>query len=329
MSLSTKILIWVGAVLVIGILGFIVFKQVENSNRQIAIQTELVAQKQLIDGVVRSSAQWTTKDDMDKFIKDSGVNLKAIQDDLNSLNAQITAANNVVVTSVGQKTGNLPSTGTGPSNPNPTVDPKNPDPFGYSAKEQDLALNEDFGTLKAPIGTVGFSAWQKTPWNIDIKPREYHVVSVIGTDENQRMYVENKFTLKVDNKNYDIPIKSAATEQIYPTAKFSWWNPRLFLTVGGGVNLTKAPIQGSANAGLTVGIMSYGQYKTTPAISILQLGVVYETGTQRPAVVINPVNFNIGGILPKGLVDNTYLGPSLQMDTAGNVIAGANVSVGF
>jgi len=131
MSLSTKILIWLGAVLLVGALGFIIFKQIENSNRQSAIETQLVAQKELIDGIVRSSAQWGTKDDINKFITDNGVNLKAIQDDLSKLHAEVSAVNVLVATSQGQHGTNIPSVNPGPTNPtNPNpVDPKNPDPF--------------------------------------------------------------------------------------------------------------------------------------------------------------------------------------------------------
>ena len=88
-------------------------------------------------------------------------------------------------------------------------------------------------------------------------------------------------------------------------------------------------MQGSANAGVTLGIMSYGQFKTTPDISLLQVGLVYETGSQKPAAIINPVSFNVGGLMPKGLANNTYLGPSLQVDLTGNVLVGGNVSIGF
>lgn len=329
MSLSTKILIWLGAVLVIGALGFIIFKQIENANRQQAIESQLVEQRQLIDGIVRSQSQWTTKADLEKFITDNGINLQAIKDDLSKLNATVNSANIITINSNGQHSNNNPTTpDPNHTNPNP-VDPKNPDPYGYMKTQQNLALNEDFGSLKVPIGQVGFSAWQEKPWSIDVKAREYQVNTVVGLDENQRSYFYNKVTVKVDDKQYDLPIKTATTKQEYPTAKWSWWNPRLFLTAGGGVNLTQAPLQGSANAGLALGLMSYGQYKNNPSISVLQIGAVYESGTQRPAAVVNPVNFNIGGVFPKGLVDNTYIGPSVQLDTSGNVLTGANLSVGF
>ena len=75
--------------------------------------------------------------------------------------------------------------------------------------------------------------------------------------------------------------------------------------------------------------MSYGTTKVSPAISILQLGVGYETGTQKVAGILNPISFNFGGLLPKGIIDNSYIGPSFQMDTAGHIYGGANISVGF
>lgn len=328
MSLSTKILIWVGAVLLLCALGFIIFKQVENAKRQDAIEQNMVAQKQLLDGIVRSQSTWATREDVEKFARENGLNLKTIQDDLDKLHAEVSAVNVAVSHSNGQ-TGNHIPTVPGPVvNPNP-VDPENPDPYGYQKQQQTLALNEDFSSVKVPIGSVGFSAWQKEPWNIDIKGRQYKLATVVGTDENQRSYFYNKFTVVVDNKDYVVPITSAITEQVYPTAKMSWFNPRLYLTTGGAINFTQAPLQGSANIGATVGIMSYGQYKTAPTISILQIGVGYETGTQRPAAILNPINFNIGGIFPKGLINSTYVGPSLQLDTGGNVFGGANLSVGL
>ena len=55
----------------------------------------------------------------------------------------------------------------------------------------------------------------------------------------------------------------------------------------------------------------------------------YEIVAQRPAIVLNPISFNIGKVLPVGLVDNTYVGPSVQMDTKGDVSVGAGLSVGF
>jgi hypothetical protein len=333
MSLSTKILIWLGVIVTLGALGFIIYNQHQISAKQLAIESQVIAQKQLVDGIVRSQSSWATKDDIDKFTKDNGINLKAIQEDLDKLHSEVSAVNVAVADSYGQHVGNLPSTSTGPSNPKPPAPVTckdgtpcpNTDPFGYLTKQQNLALNEDFGTLKVPFGSVGFSAWQQSPWSIDIKPRDYHVSTVIGTDENQRMSVYNKFVVEVDGKKYDVPIKTATTEQVYPDAKFSWWNPRAFLGANGSVGVN--PVQGEFTPSLSLQIMSYGRYKTQPDFSVLQAGVGYGTVSKRPQVVVTPFAYNIGKHIP--FMNNTYIGPVISVGTDGNVFLGGGLSVGL
>lgn len=324
MPLYQKILIWVGAVLVIGALGFIIYKQQQISERQTMIEQNIIAQKQLVDGIVRSQTTWASREDIEKFIKDNGVNLRAIQDDLDKLHAEVSAVNVAVATSRGQTGTHIP-TKPGPIiNPNP-VDPKNPDPYGYMKQQQTLALNEDFGSVKVPIGSVGFSAWQEKPWNYDIKQREYRAITVVGTDENQRQYYYNKFTVKVDNKEYALPITTATAEQVYPEAKFSWWNPRLYLGADGALGLN--PIKGEFSPNINLQVMSYGRYKTQPDWSILQVGAGYGTISQRPQLTITPISYNIGKPIP--LIHNTYVGPSIAVGTDGNVFVGAGIRVGL
>lgn len=329
MSLYTKIIIGIVSLLVICTLGFIVFKQMEISNRQIAIQTQMLEQKELVDGIVRSQNSWATRDDVEKFVKDNNINLEAIKEDLDKLQAEITAVNIAVAKSSGQHGTNIPTTPGPGTNPNP-VDPTDPDPFGYMKKQQTLVLNEHFGNNKVPIGSVGFSAWQKEPWNIDIKEREYHLATVVGTDENKRNYFYNKFTIKTNGKEYEVPITSATTKQVYPEAKWSWWNPKLFLTAGGGINVTNiAPVNGTFNAGATFGFMSWGKYNQTPDISVLQTGIGYSSNENEFAVIVNPIAFNIGNAIETDVLKNTYIGPSMQITHTGQIFAGANISLGF
>lgn len=333
MSLTTKILIFLGSTILVGALAFIIYTQIQISKKQTAIETSMVEQKALVDGIVRSQSSWATRADVEKFIKDNNVNLKAIQEDLDKLHAEVTAVNTVVTNSLGQTGTNIPSSGTGGSNPTPppvhTCPDGTPcpdtDPYGYQAKTQLLSLNENFGTVQVPIGSVGFSAWQKAPWSIDIKPREYGVTSVVGTDENQRMYFYNKFSVTVDGKPYDLPIKTATTKQVFPEAKFSWWNPRLFLGADGGLNISQ--VKGEFTPSLNVGIMSYGRYKTQPDWSILQLGVGYGVNSQKLQVSVTPVAYNVGQHIP--LMNNAYIGPSLHVGTDGSVSIMGGIRVGL
>jgi len=321
MSLSTKILIALGVILVILGLGFIIYKQNEISTRQQAIETQIIRQKELADNIMRSQSGYATKDDIEKFIKDNGVNLKAIQDDLNKLHASISAANTVVVMSSGQTAGNLPSSSTGVVNPTPTT----VDTYGYLKNAQLLNLHEDFSGTPVPIGQVGFSAWQQNPWNINISPRAYKVTNVIGTDDNQRTYVYNKFIVTVDNKDYEVKIAKAETKQEYPTAKWSWWNPRLFIGADGGITVSK--VKGEFTPSLNLGIMSYGQYKTSPDFSVLQVGVGIGVVSQRPQFILTPAAYNIGKHIP--LMNNTYIAPSVQVGTDGSVSIMAGLRVGL
>jgi len=321
MSLSTKILIALGAILVILGLGFIIYKQNEISTRQQAIETQIVQQKELANNIMRSQSGYATKNDIEKFVKDNGINLKAIQDDLSKLHASISAANTVVVMSSGQVVGNLPSSSTGAVNPTPTTI----DTYGYLKNAQLLNLHEDFSGTPVPIGQVGFSAWQQNPWNINVSPRAYKVTNVIGTDDNQRTYVYNKFVVTVDNKDYEVKIAKAETKQEYPTAKWSWWNPRLFIAADGGVNVSK--VKGEFTPSLNLGIMSYGQYKTSPDFSVLQVGVGVGVVSQRPQFILTPGAYNIGKHIP--LMNNTYIAPSVSVSTDGSFSVMAGLRVGL
>lgn len=322
----TKVLVAIGAIVLFGALAFIIYNQQQIKNRQTAIEAQIVEQKQLVDGIVRSQSQYASKEDINKFAKDNDINLSAIRADLEKLNAQVTSINVAIATSQGQRGTHVPSGPPGPVNPHP-VDPNNPDPWGYQKAQQNLALNEDFGTVKVPIGSVGFSAWQKEPWSYNIASREYHLNTVVGTDENQRQYFYNKFTVNTGGKSYEIPIKSATTKQEYPSPKWSWWNPRLLMGLDGGVNISH--VQGEFTPHVSVGIMSYGQYKTTPDFSILEVGAGYGTVNKTGQVVITPVAYNVGKNWFSPLMNNTYIGPSFQVGTDGSLGAGVGVRVGF
>lgn len=322
MTLFNKILIGLAATLTLGLLFFIAYNQFEISKRQQMIETSVVQQKELLDNIMRSQSSYASKKDVEQFIKDNDVNLKTIQEDLNKLHAEITAINVLVVTSSGQHGTNLPSTGTGSENPNPPSD--NKDPFGYQKKTQQLSLSEKFGDVNVPFGTVGFSAWQKAPWSIDILPREYHVTNVIGTDENQRVYFYNKFSVKVDNKSYDVKISRAETLQEYPDSKWSF-NPRLYGGFDAGLNASN--VKGEFTPSVSVAMFGYGRYKNQPDISVLQVGAGYGMVSKKPQFVITPFAYNVGKHIP--LMNNTYVGPSVQLGTDGGVSVMLGLRIGL
>jgi hypothetical protein len=332
MSTLNKVLIALGIIVTLGLLSFIIYQQNQISSKQDAIEKQVVLQKELNDKIVRAQAEYATKKDLENFVKDSGTNLKEIEKDLDKLSADIVSANKVVINSDGFKGDHIASTTTTNTNPNPilptckdgTICP-NVDTFGYLTKQQNLKLTEPFGKDQVPIGEVGFSAWQDKPWSLNISPRQYQLVTVVGEDENQRQYYYNKFSVKVDGKDYDVKISTSQTKQEYPTAKFSFWNPRLFLGVDGGINLYA--VEGEFAPSLSIGIMSYGRYKTQPDFSILQFGFGYGVISDDLEFVFTPFAYNVGKHLP--LTNNLYLGPSIMVAPNGDIAVMGAIRVGL
>jgi hypothetical protein len=338
MTTLGKILIGIGSTIVVLMLGYMIYNQEKIKSQQTALQSSIIAQQALVDGIVRSQSTYATAADLAKFAADNDINMKAIQANMKTLNDQLASVNVITADSTGQHTVNVATTSTGPANPKPptavtvpctggSATCPNQDPFGYQAKQQNLALNEDFSTIKVPIGSVGFSAWQQNPWDVQIAPREYNVDTVVGVDENQRQTFYNKFSVKVNNQSYDIPIKTATTEQVTPKATFSFWNPRLLVGMDGGVDVNA--VKGAFIPSLNLGIMSYGQYKTTPTLSVLEVGIGADVVGKTGELVITPVAFNFGNQFFHPLMNNTYVAPSVSIGTTGNITVGAGLRVGF
>lgn len=331
MSLTSKILLFLFGILMLCAGTFIIYKQIEISNRQSVIENSIIQQKELADNIMRSMSQYASKKDVEQFAKDQNVNLEAIKKDLETLNANLVAVNNVIVNSKGQNGSNQGSTHTTP-NPEPKpVDPNNPDPYGYMSNRQEFELNEQFENVKVPFGKVGFSAWKEKPWDYSVQARTYSLTNTIGTDENQRHYVYNKVTVKVGDKNYDLKISSSQTKEEIPEAKFHFWNPRLYLGMDAGVRIATVPggppVRGEAAPSVNLSIMSYGRYKNQPDISVLQVGAGYGIDSQRPNLSLTPIMYNVGKHIP--LMNNLYVGPSVHVNTGGDVSVMGGVRVGL
>ena len=334
MSISTKILAVIGTIVFLGMLGVLLYEFHAVNERQKAIENEITQQKALADNITRSMGEWATKSDLNQFAKDSNLNLAAIQKDLSTLNASVSAINSTTSISSGQVYTNLPSNGS-VKNPNVTLptatcDGKqipcpNADPYGYMAATQQFNLNEKFGNTEVPIGTVGFNASSDKPWSENLPPRKYNAITVIGQDENQRMYAYNKFTISQNGKDYEIPVNSGQIKQEYPDPKFTLFNPSLYLGIDGGINLANA--KGEAGPSISLQLSSYGRYINQPDLSIAQIGAGYDMFEKRVQFQITPVSYNIGKNLP--LMNNLYIGPNVGINTAGAFNVGVGLHVGL
>jgi hypothetical protein len=324
MTLLEKILLAIIAVILVGSFSFIAYKEHQMSVQLTETAQSMNDMKQLANGIARSQGQYATQTDLQNFAKQNKIDLAAIQDDLSKLNASVSGINTSVVISVPQNSNNVPSTGT---TPNTSPQPTNTDTYGYLKNRQILQVDENFGNVTIPFGQIGFSAWNKNPWDTHISGREYDMTNVLGMDENGKQYVYNKFAIKSDGKSYDIPITNAKFLQEYPNSKLSF-NPRLFLGLDAGVSVSKLPVQGEFAPSVSVGFLSYGKTKVTPDWDFAQVGVGFDAATVRPQIVITPVAYNLGQNI--SFLKNTYIAPlSGAVETDGTFYLGAGFRVGF
>ncbi len=327
MTLTTKLLLFLFALFTVSAVSFVIYKEFELSKKQNEIENSIILQKELVDKITRAMSQYSTKQDIEDFAKQNSLNLDAIKDDLKKVNATVEAVGVIVSKTKGQVVANLPSTGKGEVNPNPPV--ASEDPYGYNKETQVFQLNEKFKNIEVPMAKVGFSAWKDKPWDINIPSREYKINTVLGTDENEKHYFYNQFVISSEGKEYKVDIDSKFLEQ-YPDPTFHWFNPRLFMSVagGGGYNINTSSLTGELTPAISVGIMSYGRSRVNPDLSILQVGIGYNTVGAQPAITVSPINYNLGKIFAP-LVNSTYIGPAVSFGFKGQVSFGVGMSVGF
>lgn len=279
-----------------------------------------VKQKQIDDSITRSSSSFVTKDDLDKSIKDSKIDLSKIERDLDSLNGKIESFNKVQVVTVYQKETNKDSTKEIEKKPEEKVEVK---PEELALKTQVIDLFENFPNTYVPIGNVGFSHWRKSPWDYEIYKRKYTISNIIAKTDKEETIVYNKFTLNVNDKDYDILINKAETLYSTPENKFHFY-PKAFVSSGIGYKFDNSV---SASISLLGSFIQYGQYKTNPRFSILAVGIGKEfVGTNMKFTIV-PVMYNLNSFTK--LINNTYIGLAFSMDTNKTSDISLNLSLSF
>lgn len=333
MTLWQKILMYCGIAAILAALLFIIYKQLEISNRQETIEKSIVKQKDITESIVRSSSEYVTRQDLETFAKDNKVNLDAIKNDLAKLDGSVAAINLVQVKSQGSNLTNVQSTYSTPNNStqtniiecNGTKVECDKDVYGYLKTNQYLKLNESFLNMEVPIGEVGFSASKEKPWSQVIYPRNYKLITVLGVDENRRHYAYNQFSVEINDKKYDLKISEATLKEEYPESKFYWWNPQIFLGINSSYDFVKSGFEFGPFVSLSTS--SYGKYKQLPEWSLFNFGVGYGSINKNINMTFEPIMFNLGKI--SNLLNNTYIGPVISTNFSNSVYGGIGLSVSF
>ena len=287
----------------------------------------VVAQKQLSDNILRSSNKVVSQDDVEKFAKEHGMKLKPIEEDANKEGGTITAANSITIISHPQKGSNISSTKVGESAPTRITKDK----YGCLERQQILELKENFSGQSVPIGSVSFEGWKEKPWTENILGRKYSISNVLAKKPDGSLLVYNTFILTVDGKNYTIKIDNAKTVETVPSAKFSWFNPRAFIT-GGAVFALNDGAKPSFDIGAGVSIFSYGKFTRSPEWTFLGIGgsAAISNNGSKPVIFVNPVSYNFGRAIPGDFMSNSYISPTVQFDPVRQtVFGGLNLTIGL
>jgi len=312
-------------VLVLAILAFIIYQQNEIIQRQKYAEKSVVEMKQLRDDIVRHQAAYATKDDVEQVIKDAGLDLKPIKDDLKKLDGRLKAVSILVAETPGYYGTSLPNTAVipGPA-PEPVVvecpdggqvECPNPDVHGYLNKFVLREIEEPFSNGKlVPVGSAGFKAWEENPWTIEVLPRKYQAATVLSQDEEGRHFAHSQLSIEVDGQRHQVPIDDAKLVEVLPRKRVRF-APRLYLGVDGGV-IANPPTHADVVPNLQMSFLSYGHVKPDPHWTFLNAGVGYEAETKGVAILFSPVNYNVGKPLP--FVENLHVGPSFSIDPASN-----------
>ena len=295
-------------ILIVALLLVIKFQQdAANENKQ--LQQTIVEMQQLQDGTMRSESKFVSDEDLKSLVANQKIDIKEVEKDLKTFGGEVKAIDVVKVITPGKVATNLPSTKIENTNPQPTEK----DSFHYLLNRQVLLLSEPIGKINVPFGNVGFSAWQKNPWDISISSRKYILSTVIGQDEEGRDYTYHKMLIETENKTFEIPITEAKIVQTLPKSKF-YFNPKLALGVAGGISLTPIP-EPEIEPFVEITLASYGKSKTNSEWLFGGIGIGYQSIEKQIDLQVTPVRYNVGSRLP--LIDNLNIGPSVSVNIKG------------
>jgi hypothetical protein len=327
--------------------GIIVKMGCSLSDKQDQLESSVVEMKQLADNIVRSQSEYVSQEDFKTRLDGLDLDVDAIKDDVKKLGARIDGISTFLAVSHGYKETDKPSDHTWPKPINGTGgsdsgDPVIPvdcsstdcDPFGYLNNAQVKDLFEKFPDINIPFGMVTFKAWSSTPWDTEVYERKYKVTTVLAEDREGKRYVYNKFSIGVGEKDYEVPIQSAEYVQEMPEAQFEWWNPRIAIGFSAGLGgRTSQPEEDDSWVFASLAPMlyfspfSYGSSRLKPDFLALQVGAGYDLVAGTGRFSISPIMWNLGSV--STVINNTYIGPNVGIDTDANVSVGGNVAVSF
>lgn len=318
-----KVVVIIGFIILIVSLLFVIKLQRDSAEENRQLKQDIIEMKQFQDETIRSESKFVSEQDLKSLADKQNVDLKMIQDDMKPFHAEVKAIDVVVISTPGKAVESISSTKV-VENANPQP-PSNLDLYHYLINKQILELSEPIGKISIPFGNIGFSAWQKDPWNYSIYPRKYVLNTVIGQDENGRDYTYHKITIETKGKSFDVPITEAKLSQLTNKSKL-FFNPRLGIGIAGGISIKQNP-EPEITPFVDISLASYGPTRTNSEWTFGSIGIGYQSIAKEVNLIVSPARYNVGYKLP--LIDNLNIGPSVSANIKGEFAVYLSINAGL
>jgi len=343
MDTRTKIYIGVAIAALLAVLMYIVKIQHDMLTKQQEIERSIVEFKQLGNGLARIEGRMTTdKSDLEKQLKNLGVDVSKLSDDLKENGAKLEAISVSVGTTKGYKKEGMPSDWQAPI-PTNSLDTNSPTPptpllatnnnpdcsskYGYCNKLQGINLYEEgLDKVKIPFGNATFNATSSTPWGVEVYPRKYYSILSMGKDATGRIVAHSQMMIedKTGQKHKIAVDESSYIEQVAETSRMYWWNPRIMAGYSLGAT-TSAEISSILSAQFFMS--SYTSNKSRPKWSFIGIGGGYDIARRALVGVISPVMYNL--FPTNEFIQNVYIGPTVGLSTQESVSFSGTISLIF
>lgn len=319
-----KVLLWIGGIVIIFSLipAGILFYQNHELKKALEITSgeRDLQYKKLSDSVQRAeTSNAKNGEDLISLARKTSIDIDSISKDQQNLGAKIEA---LAITEAKTTTivhNNYTSTSSTPSGKEPEVckeDGRPIDVYGYTKRVEKINLDDSNGMRLADIS---FSAGEKNPWASKVYGIHYRVLNVMGRTQSGQITLHTE--LQSENSEaqpgqiFHIEGVSSQLTQTEIPARFSWWNPRLFLLIQLGLEAYPT-LDFSASLSLGLTIWAYGDNWR-----FLGVSAGYDAFQNSFRASFIPAMYNIGEPLP--LLTNLWLGLDVSIDTR------LNVGVGF
>lgn len=264
------------------------------------VEAQKIAYEQLAENIVRSSSEFVTKSDLNKFGDKISASFDMMKNDIHKLGGEVVAVGNTIAQLEEYIEKNQASD---------TIEEVELEDGTKTTAEFKRIDNKD----GLPMAWARYTLGKGLPWDTGTYPLEFHVNTVLGLTEDDQVIPEhelvvyNKGIEELKDTPFPLMITSSDFKQIRPdTKQFFWWAPHIDFGVNGGATLT-----GHATMGLDIGfsIMAYGHTKNDNDWRLLRASFGLRDKFKEPQFTLSPVGYNLGKVIP--IVSDLWLYPTV------------------